>query len=457
MSYALLSLKSRVLRAGSWSIIIHIVSFALRLGSSLITTRLFTPDIFGIMTMVMAINVLVSLLSDIGLHQAIVRSPNGENRLFLNTAWTLQILRGCFIWGICVCIAAALHIARTLGYVPADSAYAAPILPDVFVFATFSAVIVGCQSMKAVLVSRNLDLKRVGLIELLSQITGLLIVILFGWMTKSIWAFVAGALISSITATFLSHVWLHGPSDRLAWDRNAIVELSHFGRWIFASSAVGAAVINGDRLLLAAWVDPTVISFYSIAANLSSVVEALVNRLFGAVIFPALSEIARLEPSKFATTYFRFRWITDSIFVGVAGFLFASGEAVVGFLYDARYAEAGPMLKWLSFSLLFTRYGLAQSAYLALGHPKYVAAINVVRAVSLFILVPLFFHAFGVRGAVMGIAFHAAPTLLLVYFFNNRHGLNNIRLEIGVLGLWPLGWIVGLAAVTMAHILRPLS
>src|SRR5258708_7219123 len=118
-----LSLKVRVLQAGSWSIFIHFVSLIIRLVSSLITTRIFTPDVFGILGIAMVIHVLITILSDIGLQQAVIQSPNGDSRIFLNTAWTLQIIRGCFIWGVCLCVAAGLHIAGMWGDLPADSVY----------------------------------------------------------------------------------------------------------------------------------------------------------------------------------------------------------------------------------------------------------------------------------------------------------------------------------------------
>jgi O-antigen/teichoic acid export membrane protein len=120
-------------------------------------------------------------------------------------------------------------------------------------------------------------------------------------------------------------------------------------------------------------------------------------------------------------------------------------------LYDERYAPAGWMLQLLSFGLLFARYGLAQNAYLALGRPSYLTAINVAKVISLFVLVPGLFHAFGIQGAIAGIAFYLLPSVLWVFWFNQRHGLNNVRLELAVLCMWPLGWLGGFALLALVH------
>jgi hypothetical protein len=105
----------------------------------------------------------------------------------------------------------------------------------------------------------------------------------------------------------------------------------------------------------------------------------------------------------------------------------------------------------LSFGLLFSRYRLAQKAYVALGHPNHEAITNVVKVVSLFVLVPTLFYAFGIYGAILGIAFHMMPVVPWVFWFNRRHRLNSIRLELTVLGVWPLGWLLGCALVALTR------
>ena len=43
------SLKSRTLRAGSWTVVAHLAGQVLRLVSSLVMTRLLAPEMFGVM------------------------------------------------------------------------------------------------------------------------------------------------------------------------------------------------------------------------------------------------------------------------------------------------------------------------------------------------------------------------------------------------------------------------
>src|SRR5476649_1565669 len=88
------SLRARVFRAGSWSLIGHFLNLTMRLAGTLVLTRLFAPQLFGVLAVASAVQVAIGLLTDIGLRQALIRSPNGHDRRFLDTAWTVQILRG---------------------------------------------------------------------------------------------------------------------------------------------------------------------------------------------------------------------------------------------------------------------------------------------------------------------------------------------------------------------------
>jgi O-antigen/teichoic acid export membrane protein len=421
----------------------HFFSLALRFVGTVILTRIFTPEVFGMLAIVMSVQVVITLLTDIGLRQAVIQSPNGDKRELLDTAFTLQILRGFLIWAVSALVSIGLEIASTYHLIPNQSAYADPDLPMYLAVASFSAVLMGFQSMRATSAGRHLQVERLFIIELIAQFIGLLFIIVLGWITRSVWAYVLGALLSAALTVLLTHSVLKGPSDRLGWNRAALGELFRFGRWTFLSSMLSAFAANGDRLLLGGWLNPQMLGFYSVAYNLASVPDVLAGKIFGTVSFPALSEAARLQPQRVPEIYLRMRWIMDAALLFIAGFLFSAGSTIVYLLYDPRYAAAGWMLEYLSFGLLFARYGLSQNAYLALGRPDYVTILSITKLISLLLLVAVLFYGFGVRGAVLGVAFHMLPTSLWTFYLSRKYCLNSLRLEFGVPASWVLGWMLG--------------
>lgn len=419
---------------------------ALRLGSNLAMTRLLVPEMFGVIAISTMVTVILSMLSDIGLRQQIIQSPRGDEPSFLDTAWVLQIARGFVLWFAAVLISAALYGASAVGLLSANSAYSAPILPSVIVVNALAAVILGFQSTRIATAHRNLNQLPIMKIELASQFVAVAVMIGLGAATRSIWALVAGGLVGTLMSTVLSFVWLPGHRNSFRWENHALRDLFNFGKWAFISSVFTVLGANGDTLLLGGFVDAEILGYYAIAALLIGAVESGVGRIFGAILLPVLSEIARNEPARLREVYYRLRVPSDLILLFMAGVFFAAGQMLVDLLYDPRYATAGGILQVLAFALISARYGVAYQVYLAVGNPRYMAIIQIVRCVSLFTLVPFLFYYAGFPAALWGIALHGLAMVPFVHGFNAQLRLNDFRREFMVLGALPLGYVCGISA-----------
>ena len=101
----------------SWTVGAFGGTFALKLVSTLVLSRLLAPQVFGIVVIVNTVRVGVELLSDIGIEQNIVRHPDGLTPQFFNTAWTLQMLRGLVLASI---FAALSPLLASFYAVPVD-------------------------------------------------------------------------------------------------------------------------------------------------------------------------------------------------------------------------------------------------------------------------------------------------------------------------------------------------
>jgi O-antigen/teichoic acid export membrane protein len=439
------TLKERVLRAGGWNFAGHGLSQAIRLCANLILTRLLVPEMFGVMAIATLVTVILSMLSDIGLRQNIVRSHRGDDPDFLDTAWSIQVLRGIALWLLAVGLSVGLHFANLHGMLPAESVYASPVLPLVIAVTSLSAVISGLRSTKWATAFRHFHQKRIAQIELIALLVATAVSVAMGAATRSIWALVAGGLVAPLITTALSHAWMSGHANRWRWERNALRELFHLGRWALVSSFVGVLAASGDRLLLGGFVDTHMLGLYAIATLIVGAIAGGVGRLIVMVLLPALGEIARKEPARLREAYYRLRYPVDLLLLFVAGALFASGQLVIDLLYDSRYAGAGGMLQVLALSCFMVRYEIANQTYVAVGLWHYQAFVNALGCASLYTLVPILYWLAGTQAAIWGIALHAVATLPLVFYFNARLGLNDLRREAAVLWALPAGWLCGTA------------
>ncbi|WP_409322052.1 oligosaccharide flippase family protein, partial [Pseudomonas putida] len=415
------SLRKRALRAGSWNLVSQVASQVMRLGGNLIMARLLLPEMFGVMVIATTVSILLHLLSDVGLRQNIIQSHRGDDPDFLNTAWTVQIIRGFLLFALTLLLALGAWLAQLAELWPADSTYAAPVLPMVLAVTGLSAAIWGFQSTKIDVAVRTFQQKRVVLVDLASQVAGLVVMLVLGLLTHSIWALVLSGLVSAVVWTVLGHTALEGPNNHLRWDRSALTELIVFGRWILLSSMVGVLAMYGDRMWFGASMSAAQLGVYSIAVLILGAVQTALMKIVGAVALPAFSEAARADDKpRLKALYFRFRLLVDLLVLFICGGFLTASPLLIGWMYDDRYREAGPMLAILSLSFIVLRYTLAHQVWIALGLTKYQAMDNIIRLVSLWGLLPLLLAIGGVEWAIWGVAMADVPTLGLVVDGNRQ-------------------------------------
>jgi O-antigen/teichoic acid export membrane protein len=448
-----LTLKQRVFTAGLWSLGSFVFSMILRFGSSMLMTRLLKPEMFGVMSIATTVMVGLAMFSDVGLRQNVVQSLRGNEPLYLNTAWTVQIIRGLLLLSIGICVSCGIYWANRWGYIPADSVYASPVLPAVIAVLSMSAVIAGFESTKFFQASRGLSLGSISRIEIIAQVSGLICMISWTFYDRSIWALVAGSLCGSSVRAILSHLLLTGVRNRWAWERDAVHEFIHFGKWIFMASIFGFLVNSGDRLLLGGLVNSTTLGVYTIASLIATSVEGILSRIMSDVSFPAFSEVVRERRTELKQVYYRFLVVIAGVAYFTSGALMTFGQSLIDLLYDARYQQAGWMLEILSAVLLTIPFRLATQSFLALGRPGLQTNIVLARLVVLFAGTPIVSHYFGLPGAVLTIVLSHFVSLPIIIFYNLRHELFDLRKELYMVGFLVAGLVCGKVASFGLHLI----
>jgi O-antigen/teichoic acid export membrane protein len=420
------------------------LSQVIRLASNLILTRLLVPEMFGLMTLANLLLVGVWLFSDLGLKQSVVQSSRGHEPTFLNTAWVVQIIRGIVMWLMSLLVALGVYIMGLYQLWTPGSVYAEPLLPTIIAIIGTVFLISGFESTKLATASREMLLKRVTIIELGTQVLGIVFMVVWAWIDRSIWALVFHPLITVTCKLILSHTALPGEKNRFEWDSKAFHEIFHFGKWIFISSILGFLSLNGDRIILGDLIDAKTLGLYSIAYLLFSSIQEVMFKVTDNVAFPVLSEIARDRPDELKKTYYRFRKPLDIITLLSLGLLFAAGDLIIIFLYDDRYLPAGHMLQVLSIGLFISRYNIDKDFFMAIGKPKLMMPVLIINILVLYVLLPIIFKEYGIDGSIWAIGAAGFVALPLISYLRIKHNLFDLYRELIYIPLILLGYFVGM-------------
>ena len=353
------SLLARVLRAGSVTLFGNVASQLLRFASNLVLTRLLFPGAFGLMAIAQALLTAANLLSDVGLQQAVVRSERGHEQAFLDTIWTLQVVKGLLI----------LAVMTAAGPIAA-SGYGQPALVGVMPGLGLAALISGFSSTKVALVNRRIEVGRLTAIELGSQAFGIAVMLAWASLAPTPWALVGGNIASALARMAASHWMLKGPGNSFAWDRSVVREVWHFGGWVMLSSGVTFLVGEGRNLLNAALVDASVIGMMVLSSTLVFVVWNAIQQISGRVLFPAYAEVWRERPQNLPAVVERSRRWQLLGGCGVSVLFALAGDRIVHWFYDPRYAEAGAFIQLQAAGTLFSFLNASYTGVLwAIGRP----------------------------------------------------------------------------------------
>lgn len=421
-------LKARAAKSTFWTIGGMATSQLLRLASNLVLTRLLFPEAFGLMALVQIFITGLAMFSDIGIRASIIQNDRSNEPGFLDTAWTLQVLRGFILWLFACAIA-----------LPVASFYDDPRLAELLPVAGLTALIAGFSPTRIHTANRDLVLGRLTMIEIASQVINITMMIALAFFMRSVWALVFGGVLGAITKQLLLMMLMPGHRNRLQIDRSALGELIHFGKWIFLSTVCGFVANQADRAILGKFVSLEMLGIYTVGFFLASVPMMLARPLATKIVFPLYKQRPPSANAENKAKIFRMRRIMTGALLSLSAVLALSGDFLVGLLYDPRYALAGPILVLVSIAqmpvVILSSYG---SLMLAAGDSRrYLQRVFATALVQSIVLVVGILQ-FGIIGATIASGISALVVYpLLIHSSRLYEGWDRIHdLIFGVIALF---------------------
>jgi len=418
------SLKRAALKSSAWTMSNYAFGQLLRFGSNTVLSYLLFEEAFALMMVVNAVVQGLQMFSDIGLGPSVVHDKRGDDQRFLDTVFTLQVLRGLALGVACL----ALTYPAAAWYSRKDEL--AWDLLRLLPISALSICIGGFVSTKVYTASRHLSLARVTVLEVASQVVGIATMMTYALIHRDVFALVIGSVASAIVRVALSHAILPGQRNRFAWDREAVRSIIHFGGWIFVSTVASFFAMQLDRLLF-----PSVFEFdesgvYSLASSMARMLPSIVGSLQLAVVFPLYSRIMGEGRSVMPSL----KRMKGAIFAG-AGLLVAcvigGSNAVIELIYDDRWLGAGWMMSVLSvgawFQILESMYG---SALLAHGQARWVAFANAAKPIVFLAWFLAGSGATGLRNAIIAWSLADIAKGIVSMFGAYRQGVLTFWLDV---------------------------
>jgi lipopolysaccharide exporter len=356
--------------------------------------RLLEKEEFGLVALASAVVALPTVLTDLGVEQALIAERDAEPGVY-NTAWTIRAIQ--------MAIAAAVVFA---GAPLIAGFYGDPRIAPMTQVLSLVLLLKGFENIWTVSFRKELKFSRDFSYDVSCKVLAVAITIGLAFYYRSYWALVYGQVAAAALRVVIS--LFMAPE----WPR---ATLSHWGRiwsysqWSLAKGIASYAVQNGDRIILGRLAGAGAVGAYSIGREIAEMplteISMPVNRALGPAFSALQNDRYRLVQ---ALTKSLAAVATIALPVGV-GLALTAGQLIPVFLGNG-WEEAVPVLQLLSLASIITAVrGVMGNTLAVIGYIRSSAIVMWVRGI---LLIATGIPAAIVGGATgMGVAFLVSEAL----------------------------------------------
>lgn len=225
-----MSLRTKVMRGGAYLVLRQGLSMVLSIVSLFLVTRLIGPENYGLFIAAFGVFSYLQKIGQLGINFYLIREINPEEEPHnYHQGFTLILLLGilCLIFGI-IAIPFLAQWTKVGNF--------ASLAIALF----FSLPFVLCFQIPLAKLERELNYKKVAMIELLNQCLYVLVSVYFAWQGAGAWALVAAWWAQTLQSVVL-FFWSSGYRPRLFWNLALVKDMLGYGitlsaaQWLFFS------------------------------------------------------------------------------------------------------------------------------------------------------------------------------------------------------------------------------
>lgn len=382
------TLSQRVVRGGLWVFALRIVTRLFGLVRTIILARLLAPEDFGLFGIALLTMSALETFSQTGFQAALIQKKEDIGP-YLDTAWTLQAIRGAVLASI------------LFGIGPYVAAFfATPAAAALVRVLGISVLFQGFTNIGVVYFQKQLDFHKQFAYQLGGTLADLLVAITAAILLRNAWALVFGLLAGTFARMGVSYL-IHPYRPRFRLEGAKARELYSFGRWILSGSVLSFLFTQGDDALVGKVLGVTALGFYQMAYRVSNLPATEITHVVSQVSFPAYSKLQD-DLMKLREAFLGTIQITALISLPLAGGIFALAPDFARIFLGERWMPMVPPMQVL------TLFGAARSIsygslYTSVGKPQVLTKIIAGKLLILSVIIYPLTTMWGILGTAVGV------------------------------------------------------
>ncbi len=365
----LADLKRRSVSGGVVVLIAQVINIGIQLVSTIVLSRLLTPNDYGVMAMVMSITAFAGLFRDMGLSSATIQRPNLTEAQQSNLFWVNVAMGTLLTATICALSPAVAWF------------YQRPEILSVMMASSGVFMLGSLSTQHGARLIRSLKFGRHALAGIAGGLVGLGTSIILAIKGYSYWSLVWGNLLSGITTTIL--IFTFAPFlPSLPRRGTGVKEILMFGANVTAFDFINYFHRNLDKILIGRFDGPEPLGLYNRAYSLLMLPINSIRGPINSIGFPAMSQLSR-EPEAFRAYYIKITNLLALLSMPLMAFLLLTSDSVIEVALGKKWLEIVPIFSILAtvgfVQPVVTHWGIV---VLSLGMGSRYLSLGIVTTVS---------------------------------------------------------------------------
>jgi len=380
------SLAAKTISSGAWAMAMNVVDRGLQIGLLIVLARLLDPSDFGLMGIALLTLSGLKMFSKLGIQDALIQNEDGDIDDYLDTAWSLQILRGIVIFAL---------MYSTAPYVA--SFFGEPRSTDILRVIAVSPLLFGLRNPAIVYFQKELEFSKEFTYKISGSLMNFVVALAFALAYGSVWALVFGYLATDVTRLVASY-GLHGYRPFPEFDRDLATDIIGYGKWITGSQMLFFLFSQGDDAVVGWALSATALGFYQLAYRLSNAPATEITSVISSVMFPTYSKLQD-DTKRLRDTFFEVLKLITLVSFPIAAGIFTVAPTFVRTFLGSDWI---PMITTMQILAL---WGLDRSiaaipspVWKAVGRPDYITKLGVLKVAVLAAVIYPATTMYGIEG-----------------------------------------------------------
>ena len=388
------TLSQKVVKGGFWVFFLRIVNRGFSLIRLIILARILAPSDFGLMGIALLTMSTLETFSQTGFQAALIQKKE-DIKSYLNSAWTVLILRGFILFII-------LYFIAPYAAIFFDSPEAKPIIRVI----GFSILFHAFTNIGITYFKKELEFNKEFIYQFSGTLADFIVAVTAVLILKNVWALVLGLLAGNIVRCFVSYL-IHPYRPHLSKDLGKAKELFGFGKWILGSSILIFLITQGDDIFVGKILGTTALGFYQLAYRISNMPATEITQVISQVTFPAYSKLQDDIP-KLRESYLKVLQITAFLSFPIAGLIFALAPDFTKIFLGEKWMPMVPaMMILVWWGVIRSMAGVNSSILQAVKKPDIITKLSAIKLLILAILIYPLSIKWGITGTSLAVLLSA--------------------------------------------------